>query len=515
MNRADSLTIHRVESLTSDGIFLGGNNRTLADIWDQLHKDPNFHENASIAPDGGFSHVKKLGRRACASGEVSAPRPVLRARYFMAASSLIMCIFNVAFVYLRNNAVLFEETWCEEREGSFLFTNRILQAFGIKFTWSFAGANFRTCEFGVKPLVFVGMIELMMLGTFLLTTFWLILNSSLHCDRVNRWHSVRHLFWKVLPHLRSFSALWALHFITPAIMATAASETVSQLAQTKRPYALVFRFLALRVFCGLIGVDAFLVKVRDVKTAARLICSRNPERECNGVVDEEDCIRHLARLCWVEFYWDLLTLLVFLNQVLGIVQVAWFVHHRLNVFIFGGEKATVNHRDLAKMRTYHAMLAQAIWRESTWAQFLAIMLSWTDYDLQALFWNHCSLDSQEQVMPQSDQGSKISATSFTSPGRSLEELSLAARSICPFEGEISSGAIQEPSPSCSGLADIIIEAARHAVDEEPSNRGFSWRGSCAGIPEGGAACCTGFFDDDRPLESLGQPLHHRLSISTV
>lgn len=438
-----------------------------------------------------------------------------------------MCFLNVLVVLLRNVSVLYEPSWCLDREGSFLITNTIAKAAGISFSWSFVGSKFKSCDFGVQPLVFVGLLELAMLGAFVLSTIWLILLSLLHCDRVNKWHSVKHLFWKVLPQLRSFSALWALHFVTPAILATAASELLSQLKSAKRPKRMLLRFLAERLFFGIVGVDAFLIKVRDVKSAARMTCSLDPQKECENKFDLAGCTRDVNRQCGTEFLWDLVTLLVFLNQTLGIVQVAHVVQHRLNVFIFGGEKASLSNHDVAKKRTYQAMLAWKVWQESTFFQFLAIMLSWTDYDMQALFWDHHRTpeDSRTDSMTSSLVSSASSQSDFGPPPLETLDQQIVSPSRIASPAQASSFFIPHTQGDCFSLAEAtdleccgaIAVEPRVAEDGSPLSQATSMHvltcscGNCASIIE--HAQILPLMDSEDLM--LDKSVMRRLSVTTV
>merc|ERR1712137_1501376 len=86
-----------------------------------------------------------------------------------------------------------------------------------------------------------------------------------------KWFMAAEFFWTVIPEICTYSAMRLLHFVTPAVLTADFSKYIAY-SSTRwhrkvngRCQHLVFRkwlkFIATRVFCLVIGLDAFLVKV--------------------------------------------------------------------------------------------------------------------------------------------------------------------------------------------------------------------------------------------------------------
>merc|ERR1711865_929266 len=79
--------------------------------------------------------------------------------------------------------------------------------------------------------------------------------------------------------------------------------------------------------------------------------------------------------------------LQFFVQVLGIMQLGAEKRMRLYVFIFGGEDAVMQADDIERMHAWKALLARQIYREMPAHHFLAVLLSFSDNDIQSLVLN--------------------------------------------------------------------------------------------------------------------------------
>merc|ERR1719507_1826011 len=155
-----------------------------------------------------------------------------------------------------------------------------------------------------------------------------------------RWrHAIVHLFWGVIPALSALSAMRMLNYVTTAIFMPAFSKKVKRVYEGHGHYPKLelAGFFALRVLAAIVGLDAFLVKFRRVAPcAAAAGLDSQASRE------------------------SLVSILMFLNQVLGVVQVGQFVQRRLYVFVFGGEDDDLEEEDELLLATWQAMLARRI-----------------------------------------------------------------------------------------------------------------------------------------------------------
>merc|ERR1719203_1805876 len=75
-------------------------------------------------------------------------------------------------------------------------------------------------------------------------------------------------------------------------------------------------------------------------------------------------------------------MVLFMVQLLGIVQIHIYIQQRLFLFIFGGEEAVLSKRHHAIMLTWQAMLAREMWKKTTIIRFMSFMLSFNDFDFQ-------------------------------------------------------------------------------------------------------------------------------------
>merc|ERR1712187_806141 len=80
----------------------------------------------------------------------------------------------------------------------------------------------------------------------------------------------------------------------------------------------------------------------------------------------------------------LLGAVVFLFQILGVVNLNFFVRLRLFIFIFGGEDGNFDIDEKARTDVWNAMLARKIYQEHGPIKGTIIMLGFDDYDFQLL-----------------------------------------------------------------------------------------------------------------------------------
>lgn len=347
---------------------------SLGALWTRYEEQQHFFPNLQVDPHGGIQKAGKLYHRR---------------RVFIAIGMLLGTAVNVYAVVARNLTMLTnaDEKWCLEQEGSFLLFNVVLKACtrGIIFVFEKASGIEEQCPFGIRPDVLVGLLEFTLLACFFLRVLWYLLLAANCCSQVVRWQAVHYLFTRVLTYLRTFSALWALNVVQPQVFSRNLMELISNMQDESFDKRRLATWLLVRMFAGAVGFDAFLVKVRALKGTVTLTCSVDPDAECIGVYDPKQCKVDVEWNCRVEWWEDLLPMCVFLNQILGITQVALFVQHRLFLFMFGGENAFMTRHAVAVMHTWQAMITRSIWRENdNCLKFLMIMLTFSDMDFQQL-----------------------------------------------------------------------------------------------------------------------------------
>merc|ERR1712232_802144 len=79
--------------------------------------------------------------------------------------------------------------------------------------------------------------------------------------------------------------------------------------------------------------------------------------------------------------------LLFLNQMLGVVQLDRYTIARLEEFIFGGEDNDISPGEEAVMKAWTARLFETIWADHVPLRAFALSISFNDADFQRLMLN--------------------------------------------------------------------------------------------------------------------------------
>jgi len=346
-------------------------------IWSEYEKKSNFFESVRLAQDGGFSKVPGLWARK---------------RWVLAIMAIAVLAMNVKTV-LSNNFSILSDTWTTNQPSpQFLISTSVMRLpCAHNGTLALLNKDIYVCDNQLKPEVLMAVLELGM-GLYLL---FRAARSMRHvcCAKSHayRWHAVSSLFWNSMPELSTFSALRMLKHITPSVLIPRLSAKIAsdKASGTSMCNCKFIHFIVWRMCCAVIGVDAFLMKLREVAL-------RIGNTEATGL---EEIIPALA----------------FLNQMLGIINVGIFVRRRIFVFIFGGEDGVMNRDEKATLQTWEAMLAQRIWQHFNCARFVAVMLTYSDNDFQKLVLEDTGKgwkcpETTRKMLGQVELGSKSSDT---------------------------------------------------------------------------------------------------------
>lgn len=307
-------------------------------VWEKhFTNSERFFTDVHIAKDDGFS-------------EVSREKFWYPMRYFWAVVTVVWLGMNFFYVWVTNMGYIragnFGPTGNSRR---FLFTDDILdficQCFHLQHP-----VQPETWLVGVE--VFLWLYNLFR-GVVAISV-WAFGKPSI------RWHACASFFWVIIPQWATLSAMTLLYYVTPQVFTSQLENEITTIrAKFKaRPVSLLVHFLGFllgRLLLGIVGFDAFLMKFRMT---------------CQYLV--------------VEDVYDLFRILLFVNQVLGVVQINWMIQLRLFHFVFGGEDSILDSEADAKRRTWLALLAKEIWSVFPVDKFLAIMLSFSDQDFQLL-----------------------------------------------------------------------------------------------------------------------------------
>jgi hypothetical protein len=342
---------------------------------------PAFFKRLAFAQDSGFSDIPNLTDPQ-STGGVS-----LYIRSFYAVLLASFVIYNIAYL-VHSDLELLPEACRKHTPQGFLLSRvlvrKLVRLAGWEISWS------STCQ---EKLA--GYLELMglvvhlsrVVRNIIITAFpyhyvryisvlahfvapkyagrrWGLRHDE-HDESQERWFAVTRIFFHCLPDISSYSGMKLLHFIQPWVV----SKDVCSILYNEPAGDVWWRlpqFIILRVLFFVVGFDLFCVRFRATWTSV-------------SVSDEE-----------LTFH-TLVNCVLFVKQVLGIVQVDVLVRERLLLFIFAGEDSVLNSEERSTMMVWHAMVAEEIWIECTAKsrlfgifKFLMIMMSWSDEDVQKL-----------------------------------------------------------------------------------------------------------------------------------
>ncbi|CAE7428345.1 GIP [Symbiodinium natans] len=212
-------------------------------------------------------------------------------------------------------------------------------------------------------------------------------------DACERWLAVQAAVWETLPELCSFSAMRALHFVTPAIVVSDATQTMATLQEVDSLWtkAATWSWLVLsRIAILLFGLDALMLKCRE----------NQPWSE--------------GRISLYKFW----MMGIFVKQILGIVQLGMFVRERLFIFVFAGEDSQMQAKEVARKEVWNALLAMKIYQTFGLWKSVAIMLSFDDTDFQKLVFNEKARSGAEEKVASvfSDRFSSSASSSCSADG---------------------------------------------------------------------------------------------------
>lgn len=311
--------------------------------WNYFDTNPQFFKTLDIAEDGGFSEVPQL---------------FTGGRWFWALILLVVIGLNVGMLVVPNFRTLVHEPWTEDTiKGVPLIFNSVLFHAGSK---------------EMRSKVLLAFVELLIMFFFIARTLKCLCTILFHVwkgdggSMQRKWNSVADLLFDILPSLSATSGLRMLGYVAPSVFAPAATQCIAESKATGKWHELAF-FMISRLLAAAIGMDAFMVKFLSAADATR-------------------------RTSGTGLFWEIFVTLSFLNQMLGVVNVGMFSRQRVLLFIFGGEDGQMTADELAKLDTWHAMMARKIWeasRKLTLATpwFFAVALSYSDYDFQKLTLN--------------------------------------------------------------------------------------------------------------------------------
>eukprot|EP00927_Polykrikos_kofoidii_P067689 TRINITY_DN63138_c0_g1_i1.p1 TRINITY_DN63138_c0_g1~~TRINITY_DN63138_c0_g1_i1.p1 ORF type:complete len:377 (+),score=67.78 TRINITY_DN63138_c0_g1_i1:296-1426(+) len=300
-----------------------------------------FFRNFHINSDGGFQYVSEL---------------FLPLRIVFAAVFLLLVTANVSFILFQNLPMLFQP-WCKHHIGSSgrLYVTNILlipllHAIGLS-----------PGEF-LEATVAVAFLEVGLLVLLLAQATKHAFRAMMEGSGVIVWRSMCLIAWKIMPTLSVLSALQVLYWVHPHVLTRDLSRTMRQ-AKANGRYFKVIKLCVVSVCAAVFGFDVFMAKFH------RMIDIVHNQQSPNLMI--------------------MIEMLVFRNQVLGVVQFESSMRLRLHHFMFAGSDAILTVGEEIESQVWQAMLAYHIWLEAQKtsapvAWFLVVMCSHTENDLQML-----------------------------------------------------------------------------------------------------------------------------------
>lgn len=229
----------------------------------------------------------------------------------------------------------------------------VLNAMHASTEWD---ALLSSCVVILEVLMLVAVIVWTMCRLFQASFFACLCCTCCGKQRWKRWFYIAGVFFDTVPSLQSFSAMRLLYYIVPQVATQHIFNILFYTESHKLPW-LVW-FIVSRAFCLLVGLDCFLIKYRGVESAI----VNQPKLEIQNLMNAA----------------------IFLNQVLGVVQLSWAVRDRLYRFVFGGEDGVMTHSEVVRRDIWEAKVAQGIWKTYPCWKAFSIMMTWSDDDFQVL-----------------------------------------------------------------------------------------------------------------------------------
>mmetsp|Transcript_33274 Transcript_33274/g.90108 ORF Transcript_33274/g.90108 Transcript_33274/m.90108 type:complete len:478 (-) Transcript_33274:95-1528(-) len=335
---------------------------------EKRNKDYDFFGRIKFAKDGGL-------------GDVKAEKLLYSTQYLAAGLSVLFIIFNTIYVSSSDYHCVFNsictgrerasaevsciKSWIESCTDVPCIENAMSECKEHPiFPEPFMIMRYLTFNY-LRPERIIACLEFFGLYFLLFRVVRLTANAAFATLEVFRWVSVSQIFWQTMPGISCFSLMRLLYYVTPSVIATEVYyEVIWAGERIKRDGGVSFRnmwplgsYIFTRSLCAIVGFDAFLLKFQVAS---------------HGVLSSG------------ATYLDLFHAVLFLFQVLGVVNLTWFVRKRMFIFIFGAENGDMSNEQKAREIVWNAMVARKIWNALHWWQFLIVMIGFDDYDFQVL-----------------------------------------------------------------------------------------------------------------------------------
>lgn len=320
-----------------------------------------FFDEIHIDRYGGFSEVENLWSPT---------------RWVTALIILSTLVANLATITYMDFRALAHHDWHKpqaQEASDFLIINVVLEPL-LCWTARKVTGQEKELQLGQTLPCIVELLGLLfLLGDLLLN----MCMSRCSASEYRRWNASGRIFMSSLPELASYSGMRLLHFVTPTVLASDLLKwyhyTGDRWVKDKWGGFVAaqkwMKLFATRGLCFIIGVDVFLTKCR---------------------LNYHLCM--VGALTWGKLW----IMMLFLVQVLGIVQLKSVVRQRLFTFIFAGEDCILQPVESALQAVWLALVTREAYRHfspKNWLKYMAVMMTFSNEDFQRLVLNE---HSQEQ-----------------------------------------------------------------------------------------------------------------------
>jgi hypothetical protein len=290
-----------------------------------------FFHTLKIAKDGGLHEIG------------ATPALWYCTRPVSALALMLFVVYNVYYLVGTNVHILqiSEERSAEDEE--FLLTQELLKVFS-----SFKVQHSRSLValiefFGLSVLVIATLVQIV------------LINFSVG---LRKWKSVTNLCWECLPLLSNFSAMKLIAYISPSKISV---DLFDILFYRESGVALsLIIFIISRPLMVIIGVDCFLVKFRIASFF---------------ILETDFSLNYF------------LGAFLFLNQLLGAMNLPKELKSRLYRYVFGGEDGIITDEENNIQTVWEGMVAEKIYAVYPKWKASCLMLTWCDDDFQLLTLN--------------------------------------------------------------------------------------------------------------------------------
>lgn len=207
----------------------------------------------------------------------------------------------------------------------------------------------------------IAFIELVVITYLFAACLERMLVFCLSKKQFDRYDSLRELIWILMPLAATFSALKALRFVHPSLVAENFQDSMRSPVFGDKWWSKALQFMSfafVRMAAFFLGLCAFGVKIVE-----------------SGAYFQDDQESFFLRWGYIAS---------FLYQALMIVLLDVQYNRRILRMFFAGADSSLDSWEQDMMRVYQIRVVQAIWRSYTGLQRIALLATFDHYDFQRL-----------------------------------------------------------------------------------------------------------------------------------